>query len=815
MELIRLEDITKTYHLGEIDVPVLKGISLTIRRGEMVALMGASGSGKTTLMNILGCLDRPSSGKFWLDGEEMSQLTPNQRALVRTAKLGFVFQSFNLLPRTTALHNVTMPLDYSPNRPHSATALLRARALLDRVGIADRADHEPSQMSGGQQQRVAIARSLINRPALVLADEPTGNLDSHTSAEILRMFQQLNAEGITVVLVTHDPKVATYAHRTIRIADGLIEGDETRVPETAGGPPLAPMILREHGGNGNGSMHVADHGEATVLTPALGAGSAFGAGQPTFGAGLPIPPAVARSGDHATTLASPVKVAAPAARSAERATTERAEKPLPATASPARSAHADEEAGASRRMTLSSLLPPTFRTALRALRRNKMRSALTALGVIIGVAAVIAMTGIGQGSSKAIQKTIATMGANNLIIFPGAAMSGGISWGTGSRPTLTPADCEQLLLQCPAILAVAPLVQTQAQLVYGHNNWKTQSVVGSTPDYLVVRDWTDMEEGDVFSDRDVLNANKVCMIGATLKRELFGGESPIGKEMRVSNVSFRVIGVLSRKGANMMGRDQDDIVVAPWTTIKYRVNANLNMTGLNAAANNSAASTAVNSLNNLYPPATALYDAPSTTQAADTPQNIAFVTVDTILAKAASTPQIPEAIREIKGLLRERHHIQTPSEDDDSHDDFNIRDMTEITRTLSSTTALVGILLLIVAAISLVVGGVGIMNIMLVSVTERTREIGLRMAVGARSYHILRQFLVEAVVLCLVGGAIGVFFGWGISETVHLILNWATSVSLLVISISVIVSATVGIVFGFYPAWKASRLDPIEALRYE
>ena len=223
MELIRLVNITKTYHLGEIDVPVLKGISLTIQRGEMVALMGASGSGKTTLMNLLGCLDRPSSGEYWLDGQEMSQFSPNQRALVRTAKLGFVFQSFNLLPRTNAVQQVLMPLDYATKRPSGAESLRLAHVLLERVGLAERRDHEPSQMSGGQQQRVAIARSLVNRPALLLADEPTGNLDSHTSVEILRMFQQLNAEGITVILVTHDPKVATYASRTIRLADGLVE----------------------------------------------------------------------------------------------------------------------------------------------------------------------------------------------------------------------------------------------------------------------------------------------------------------------------------------------------------------------------------------------------------------------------------------------------------------------------------------------------------------------------------------------------------------------------------------------------------------
>ena len=259
MELIRLVNITKTYHLGEVDVPVLKGVSATIHRGEMVALMGASGSGKTTLMNILGCLDRPSSGEYWFDGQEMSQFTPNQRALVRTAKLGFVFQSFNLLPRTSALHQVIMPLDYSPAAAPRAEAHRLAYMLLDRVGLADRIDHEPSQMSGGQQQRVAIARSLVNRPALLLADEPTGNLDSHTSVEILRMFQQLNAEGITVILVTHDPKVATFAHRVIRIADGLIEGDETHPSASAGKRTAALDDPFEHqpGGNGNGNGHAA------------------------------------------------------------------------------------------------------------------------------------------------------------------------------------------------------------------------------------------------------------------------------------------------------------------------------------------------------------------------------------------------------------------------------------------------------------------------------------------------------------------------------------------------------------------------------
>ncbi len=319
----------------------------------------------------------------------------------------------------------------------------------------------------------------------------------------------------------------------------------------------------------------------------------------------------------------------------------------------------------------------------------------------------------------------------------------------------------------------------------------------------------------MFSDRDVRNWNKVCVIGATLKRELFQRESPIGKEIRINNVSFRVLGVLSRKGANMMGMDQDDVVLAPWTTIKYRVAgttlSNGNQSSSASASSSSAASTTVNTLSNLYPASTtSLYATPSATEAADTPQPIRFTNVDQILAKATSENETEQAMGQITELLRERHRIR-PGETED----FNIRDMTELTRTLASATQTMGTLLLVVAMISLVVGGVGIMNIMLVSVTERTREIGLRMAVGARTYHILRQFLVEAVVLCLCGGALGILAGRGTSILVRSIKHWPTEASLSAIIAAVAVSATVGVVFGFYPAWKASRLDPIEALRYE
>jgi ABC-type antimicrobial peptide transport system permease subunit len=322
-----------------------------------------------------------------------------------------------------------------------------------------------------------------------------------------------------------------------------------------------------------------------------------------------------------------------------------------------------------------------------------------------------------------------------------------------------------------------------------------------------VQNWT-IAEGESFTDRDVLNANRVCLLGQTLIRELFQGETPVGKDIRIKNVSFRVVGTLGSKGANMMGMDQDDIILAPWSTIKYRVTGSM-LENPNQSA--SSPSSSVNSLNNLYPGSQQnLYPDRSAIQAADNPMPVRFANVDHILVAARGTDDIASAIDQITLLLRERHRIR-PGE----ADDFRIRDMTEMTEALTSTTTLMTNLLLGVAMISLVVGGVGIMNIMLVSVTERTREIGLRMAVGARSRDILWQFLVEAMVLCLVGGGLGILLGHGGSRLVELLLRWPVETSPAAIAAAVIVSASVGIIFGFYPAWKASRLDPIEALRYE
>ncbi len=447
------------------------------------------------------------------------------------------------------------------------------------------------------------------------------------------------------------------------------------------------------------------------------------------------------------------------------------------------------------------------RTAFTALRRNPMRAMLTTLGIVIGVGAVIAMMEIGAGSKAALNKSIASMGANVMAIRPGTASSGGVSFGAGSTTTLTPEDCQAILRECPSIRNAAPMVRTRAQVVYGNRNWVPNTIYGTTPGYLDVQDWK-MAMGEPFSERDLLNGNRVCILGQTLVRELFDGESPVGKEIRIKNIAFRVIGVLASKGSNMMGFDQDDVILAPWTTIKYRVSGT---TLANTNQSTSATSDAVNTLSNLYPATErSLYPERSSVQQANHPMPVRFANIDQIMVAAISAAEIPAAIDQITEVLRERHRLQAGEPDD-----FNIRDMAELTRTLSTTTMLMTNLLLSVAMISLLVGGVGIMNIMLVSVTERTREIGLRMAVGARGRDILRQFLVEAIVLCLTGGAMGILLGHGGSMLVQFLLKWPVETSPSAITTAVLVSAGVGIIFGFYPAWKASRLDPIEALRYE
>lgn len=445
--------------------------------------------------------------------------------------------------------------------------------------------------------------------------------------------------------------------------------------------------------------------------------------------------------------------------------------------------------------------------ALHALRRNTLRSALTCLGITIGIGAVIAMVEIGQGSAYAIQQTISKIGANVVQVDPADSVVRGVSTGGGGKATLTPEDAEAIRQSSGAIRWAAPSVDFRGQVTYGNRNWAPR-VLGTSPDYFYVRDWADLEEGELFTDEDVHNSALVCLIGQTPARELFQGESPLGKEVRIKNVEMKVVGVLRGKGANMMGQDQDDLFVAPWTTVKFRLSS---VRLVNVSATPASTASATNAVSQLYADQQEqLYVQKSSTVSMDTPQMTRFSDIDDIWISATSAKDIAQAMDQITSLLRDRHHLA-----DGDPNDFRVRDLTEVSETLASTSSLMTTLLFYVAMISLVVGGVGIMNMMLVSVTERTREIGLRMAVGAQARDILQQFLLEAMLLCLFGGIAGILLGRAASIAVTAFLHWPVKPSLLAIIGAATVSLTIGGVFGYYPAWKASRLDPIEALRYE
>jgi putative ABC transport system permease protein len=400
----------------------------------------------------------------------------------------------------------------------------------------------------------------------------------------------------------------------------------------------------------------------------------------------------------------------------------------------------------------------TFRLALRALARNKMRSALTMLGIIIGVGAVIAVVSIGQGAQAMVQQGIQAMGTNVVFIAAGSGRPGGARVGYGGVKTLTIDDMNAILREIPLIKEAAPAVNSRRQVVYGSQNWST-SVTGTTPNFFDIRNWS-IQAGSVFSDEEVDLAENVCVIGTTVARNLFLDENPVGKTMRIGNLPFRVDGVLESKGQNVIGQDQDDAIYAPYTTVQRKISG--------------------------------------------------ITWVQYISASAISPVASVAAVAPITSLLRERHRIRTGDDDD-----FFVRTQSEVADLMNQTQSVMTMLLGGIASVSLLVGGIGIMNIMLVSVTERTREIGVRMAVGATESDVQRQFLVEAVTLSMMGGVIGILFGLIGSALISNFLSWPTLVSVKAIVTAAIFSAAVGIFFGYYPARKAAQLDPIEALRYE
>ena len=657
--MIETKDLCKTYQMGDVEVNALRGVSLKISSGEFVAIMGASGSGKSTLMHVLGLLDRPDSGKYFLGGQDVTGLTDKELALVRNQLVGFVFQQFHLLPRMTALENAELPLIYAGKRHLKEKAVKE----IEGVGLKDRMFHRPNEMSGGQQQRVAIARSLVNDPPIIFADEPTGNLDSKSKEEIIAILKGLNDIGKTVIIVTHENEIAIHARRIITMRDGQIISDKT----VSGGPRVAEAGIQE----------------GLVKNILSKSDSAMKGGMEFL--------------DY-------------------------------------------------------------LKQAVSAMLSHKMRAFLSILGILIGVAAVIAMLAIGQGSKESIEKLLSSLGSNLLIVRPGAPHSGGIALQSGTTTRFTLNDAIEISKLSNYVKRVSPSVRSRAQIVYMDKNWNTQ-VEGTSADYEYLRACTP-EIGRFFTEEEVRMRSKVALLGITVVKELFGEDNPIGETVKINLNNFKVIGILPEKGS-AGPQDQDDTVVIPITTAMYRV------------------------FGKQY--------------------------IDSLYVEAKGPDTIDAAQEAITDLIIKEHRLIT----DDQKDSFQIRNMSDIKKTLESTTQTMSFLLGAIAAISLLVGGIGIMNIMLVSVTERTREIGLRKAIGANNKDIMTQFLIEAVLMSFIGGIAGVILGSGSAYLITLVSGWSVRVSLSSIILATVFSLIVGIVFGLWPAKQASRLNPIEALRYE
>ncbi|MCZ7934940.1 MacB family efflux pump subunit [Agrobacterium leguminum] len=645
--LISLKSVRRDYPSGEGTISVLKNIDLTIEAGEMVAIVGASGSGKSTLMNILGCLDRPTSGSYSIRGRETGNLDADALSALRRENLGFIFQRYHLLAELTALGNVEIPAIYAGktqgDRRHNAAR------LLGRLGMAERLDHRPGQLSGGQQQRVSIARALMNDAEIILADEPTGALDSASGDEVLRILGELHAEGRTVIIVTHDMSIARRAGRIIEISDGII---------------------------------ISDH--RTDATPV--------------------------SQDDAK----------------------------PAAAS----------GGSSGLAGLVSSLREALRMALLSMRAHKLRTFLTMLGIIIGIASVISVVALGQGSQQRVLQNISSLGTNTLEIFAGKDF-GDIR--SGKITTLVVSDAEALAKQS-YVAAVTPTVSTSSTVRFGAK--EANALVNGVSERYFVAKGTKLSQGRFFDGGSVAQKAQEVVIDENTRKSLFADfdGSPVGQVILIGKVPARIVGVTQAQQGGF-GSSQNLSLYLPYTAVQSRFLGSLSLRSI-------------------------------TVQVADD--------VDASIAEQAVTT-----------LLTQRHGTR----------DFYILNTDDIRQTITSTTQTLTLLIAAIAVISLLVGGIGVMNIMLVSVSERVSEIGVRMAVGARRTDILRQFLIEAVLVCIIGGTLGVLGSLGFGALFSAFSsNFAMVYSTTSIIAAFVCSTLIGVVFGYLPARNASKLDPVAAL---
>ncbi|SER81674.1 macrolide transport system ATP-binding/permease protein [Rhizobium sp. NFR03] len=642
--LISLRNIRKTFMTGDVPVDALRGVSLDIEPGEFVAIVGQSGSGKSTLMNILGCLDQPTGGAYHLDGEDVAGFDADQLAERRRQMFGFVFQSYNLVATSTARENVEIPAIYAGVSAKLREA--RSRELLSALRLGDRMDHLPSQLSGGQQQRVSIARALMNGGQIILADEPTGALDSQSGKDVMATLRRMNEDGHTVIIITHAPDLAESADRVIEIRDGLIVAD--RLPRRITRPVRpAPRVFATQAG----------------------------------------------------------------------------------------------------KAALFSDVAEAVRMSFRALRANFFRTVLTLLGIVIGVSSVVAMLAIGTGAQDQVLSRIAAMGSDLLVIRPNMAnFRGGEG---GSIVSLVPADADAIL-ELPNISFAVP--EMSSTLTVRAGNLDTQTTVnGTVPQFPEAKTWG-LAEGAFIAPADMRSYATVAVLGKTVAETLFpDGSDPLGQYILIKNIPFQVIGVMAAKGATAGGNDQDDTVLVPLST------GNLRLFGA---------------------------------------RNVRSITVQVKDDSAINITQ-----DQIQALLDERHQRQ----------DTQIANLAAIRETFTETSNILKVFLGSIAAISLLVGGIGVMNIMLVSVTERTREIGIRMATGARGRDILTQFIVEALVVSALGGLIGVGLGLSIGAVAQA-FGVPVSFSAGPVLLAFASAFVTGLVFGYLPAHNASRLQPAVAL---